>query len=72
LGLPPFWAKKSVTDKKSVLPILVAALDKCVFQLNVVAEETFQMSNLIQICIPEKTTNAENFFGIIKNKSKPR
>jgi len=27
LGLPPFWAKKSVTDKKSVLPIPVAALD---------------------------------------------
>ena len=26
MGLPPFWAKKSVTDKKSVLPIPVAAL----------------------------------------------
>ena len=26
LSLHPSWAKKSVTDKKSVLPILVAAL----------------------------------------------
>ena len=28
MGLPPFWANKSVTDKKSVLPIPVAALDR--------------------------------------------
>jgi len=33
LGLPPFWAKKSVTDKKSVLPIPVAALPMMVKSL---------------------------------------
>jgi len=36
--------------------------DKCVLQFNVVAEENFQKHDLIQIRIPEKTTNAENFF----------